>query len=142
MPTHPQSSLRLWWVADYHDGTTIYESERAGEISSEDIDRAALRRFSLVNADGEEVYAIGFPEGDDPKLVYRRRAFAGRVALNEDGVPIVDADPDAPEFLLWEWTYIVGQHFADGRLELVSLDPDGSFTDADTDVELVAFERF
>lgn len=127
MPAQPQSSLRLWWVASYYDGTTIYESEHAGEISSEDIDRHALKRFSLVNADGEEVYALDFLEGDDPKLVYRRRSFAGAPALTSDGIPLSDVDPDTPEWLVWEWSYLLGRHFSNGHLELFSMNADGAF---------------
>ncbi len=123
----PQANLRLWWVASYYDGHTIYESEQAGKVSSEEIDRHALKRFSLVNADGDEIFVVDFPEGDDPKLVYRRRSFAGQPALTDDGIPLVDADPDTPEWLVWEWTYIVGKHYSDGNLEIYGMNADGSF---------------
>lgn len=133
--SRPQDKLRLWWVATYHDGETIYESERAGEISSQDVDRANLKRFSLVDQDGVEFFGLDFPEGEDPKLVYRRRSFVG---------PEQVTGSDLPDWLIYPWTYIVGRHFSDGRLELYSLDPDEeSFQlDPDADVQLVPCEEF
>lgn len=139
MAHEPQQNLRLWWVAAYHDGTTIYESEQAGEVSSEDIDRGGLKRFALVDQDGVERFAVDFPEGPDPKLVYRRRSFAlGRHALPEpfvrdaDGREIPNPEcpehlRDRPEWLRWEWTYLVGQHHADGRLDLWGMNAGGAF---------------
>lgn len=152
--SEPQNSLRLWWVATYHDGGVVYESEQAGKVSSEDIDRVNLKRFSLVDADGQEVFGLDFPEGDDPKLVYRRRSFLGAdhvlpepFVRDFDGREIPNPEcpegiRDRPDWLKWEWTYVVGQHHRDGRVELWSMDPNGEFTPSDTDVELVQAEKF
>jgi hypothetical protein len=112
----------LYWVAAYHDGSRLYESESGA--SSEQIDRAQLRRFTLVDDDGQERFALDFSAGDDPRLVYRRRS-----EVSGSGVPLGH-------------TYLAGYHHADGRLEMWRLD-DGAFVpDPDPDVALVACEQF
>lgn len=154
--SEPQSLHRLWWVATYHDGTTIYESERAGEVSSEDVSRTDLKRFSLVDADGVEAFGLDFPAGDDPKLVYRRRSFVGPAhelpepfVRDENGYEVPNPDcpehlRERPDWLKWKWTYIVGRHHRSGRLELWSLNPETGGFEQDTtaDVALVPCEEF
>lgn len=140
---NPQNHTRLWWVAHYHDGDPVYESEQPGRVSSEIVDRANLARFSLVDADGVERFGLDFPAGsDDPRLVYRRRSFVGDATalppafirdLSGHEVPNESA-PEAirgdarPAWLNWEWSYVVGRHYSDGRLELWGMDEHGSFS--------------
>lgn len=165
MPAHPQHRLRLWWVAAYHSTkrievkypngrhpdtnelgphyvdqpVVIYESEQPGRVSTEQIDRKDLKRFWLVDQDGTEVFGLGFPEGtDDPKLIYRRRSFPGKE------LPPLGDDEHRPPWMLWQWSYIVGQHHSDGTLRLWTMNPE-TFEfeeDAAEDVELVACEVF
>lgn len=155
MSHEPQNTHRLWWVATYHDGSAVYESEQAGEVSSEDIDRVALKRFALVDADGVERFGLDFPASDDPKLVYRRRTFNGPAHVlpdpyvrDENGYEIPNPDcPDAiterPDWLVHEWTYTLGYHHADGRIELWGMNAAGEFNpDPDADVQLVPCEQF
>jgi hypothetical protein len=133
------------------------EREAPGQVSSEDVDRHGLAKFTLVDATGNERFSLTFPEGtDDPKLVYRRVTFRGGshelpppFIRDDQGYEIPNPACPAhlrvgrPAWLQSKWSYVLGKHYSDGRLEMWAMQADGSFVEEpNPDVELVECEQF
>jgi hypothetical protein len=103
--------MELFWIAQLHDGSAVYQLDPQGEHSTLQLRPGSVRCFSLSPWTSPSCFNLTLEPNE--KLIFRRRVFmchgAGGIGQTEHKVV----------------NYIVGKQYPNGSMEVYLLDANG-----------------